>query len=494
MMIRPFLYDFKRTITSKTVLILVAVVLLISLAIIPFTNRGFINNTTLVQPGILYYWDSAGSHFPHFLIYTYNQYGDPVSGVPVDILLSTFPPTVMNYTQTGVTNSSGLVFITVSAPRGAYRMQVTERFPNGQSSFGTEISGASTGLVQSVSNAAFSTVVDKSNSSRNDVQIFYAGANMTVLNGYRIYYKVVNASFYSPPNLGPFSRSNMTLIDTLSGYHKIYDPAIPAGFNQTAQVWFELFAPNNNTAAKYNYFSLFQLRPQGTPFTPTVLTNLAALFFSTILSFFFPLMAIVASYSSYGKDRLTGVLESVLARPVSRRGLALSRFLSTLLALSLAAIACVGLVDLVLNSIGGSLLSSTYVMAIMAALVVEVAAFTGLVFLLSHLVKSTGLLLGISIGLFVVLDFFWSLIILLLTIVLGGTSGSSVAIQAAIISYFANPAQFINLVNAYVFQSFSSVSVQGSAYGLTLPNIVVAGLLWAIVPFVLFLYLAIRRD
>ncbi len=38
MIIRPFLYDFKRTITSKTVLILVAIVLLISLAMEDITS------------------------------------------------------------------------------------------------------------------------------------------------------------------------------------------------------------------------------------------------------------------------------------------------------------------------------------------------------------------------------------------------------------------------------------------------------------------------
>jgi ABC-2 type transport system permease protein len=225
-----------------------------------------------------------------------------------------------------------------------------------------------------------------------------------------------------------------------------------------------------------------------------VVTNAAAFFFSGVLGFFIPLMTIIGSYSSYGKDRLTGVLESVLSRPITRRGLAMSRFLSTLSAFSIAVVASVGVVDLVLNSVAGSFLPQDYALAIIAGLVVEVAAFTGLIFLLSHLVKSTGLLLGLSIGLFVVLDFFWGLIIFLLTLLLGGAQGSFVGLQATYLSYYANPAQFLNLVNAYVLQSSLGGFVSPSSYGVTLPAIVFDGVLWAVAPFIIFLYLAVKRD
>jgi hypothetical protein len=117
-----------------------------------------------------------------------------------------------------------------------------------------------------------------------------------------------------------------------------------------------------------------------------------------------------------------------------------------------------------------------------------------LIFLLSHLVKSTGLLLGISIGLFVVLDFFWGLIVIALTLLLGGAQGSFVALQATYLSYYANPAQFLNLVNAYVLQSSLGGFVSPSSYGVTLPAIVLDGVLWAVAPFIIFLYLAVKRD
>jgi ABC-type transport system involved in multi-copper enzyme maturation permease subunit len=127
-------------------------------------------------------------------------------------------------------------------------------------------------------------------------------------------------------------------------------------------------------------------------------------------------------------------------------------------------------------------------------MVVEVATFTGIIFLLSHLVKSTGALLGISIGMFVILDFLWSFIIFLVALLLGGTPGSAVGIEATLISYYANPAQFVQLVNTYTFQSVFGILIPSSSYGVTVPAIILDGILWAVVPFVLFLYLATRRD
>src|SRR3989441_1103147 len=400
MMIRPFLYDFKRTITSTSVLILIGIILLISLAIIPFTTP-IVSSFRGSASDILYYRDPGAYHF---IVFSSDQYGQPLQGTKISISLSG----VKTYANATTTNSEGYELITLGPPTGTYTLALKDQ---------------------------------------------------------------------------------MDFLGNLTDYRQVFDPAIPSGLSGTTGVWFELFAPNG-TAVSGTEIPVFGLRQQ--QFRPEA-TNIASSFFSTILSFFMPLAAILGAYSSYGKDRLTGVLESILARPISRRGLAISRFPSTLTALAVAAIVSVGLVDLVLNEVVGSVLPQDYALAIISGLVVEIAAFTGLVFLLSHLVKSTGVLLGISIVLFVVLDFFWGLIIFLLTLLLGGTSGSAVALEATLVSYYANPAQFLQLINVYVFQTSSGTALQSSNYGVTLPAIVLDGFLWAIVPFLAFMYLAVKR-
>ncbi len=125
MIIRPFLYDIKKTITSKTVLILVAIILLISLAIIPLTSiRSSGSENNLFEAPILYYHDpNLGSY--HYLAYFSNRYGDPISGVTVTVILQG----PQNYTKTVVTNSSGLAFIAISAPNASYYVTLKEEIP-----------------------------------------------------------------------------------------------------------------------------------------------------------------------------------------------------------------------------------------------------------------------------------------------------------------------------------------------------------------------------
>ncbi len=489
MIIRPFLYDLRRTITSKTLLILVGIILLISLTVIPLATIRSSGSVGLGQAPVLYYHDVGY----HFLSYISNQYGDPISGVTLSVTLA---GTSQNYTGSAVTDSSGLANVAIpNAPTGSYVATVKEVIGGGEAGLTSNLQDAGPGVVQSFGSSfntrTISMVTDKYNASKREVQVFYVGAYGAVPTSYSLYYKPINSSgiqYYNKPY--PFNESQMTFLGSLSDYHEIFDPSLPANLNPNGMVWFELFA-QNKTAVSWNEFSPSELRQ---PRQPVVVSSIASFFFSGILAFFVPLMAIIGSYSSYGKDRLTGVLESVLARPVSRRGLAVSRFLSTVTAFSVAVVVSVGVVDLLLNSFGGSFLSQDYALAIAGGLIVEVAAFAGLIFLLSHLVKSTGALLGISIGLFVILDFFWSLIIFLLTSLLGATQGSAVSIQVTLLSYYANPAEFISLINTYVLQSASGVIIPSSSYGVTLPAIVLDGILWAVAPFILFLYLAVKRD
>ncbi len=488
MIIRPFLYDIKRTITSKTVLILVAIVLLTSLAIIPLTSIGSTRpQNNLFQAPILYYHD-VNLEVYHYLAYFSNRYGDPISGVTFTVILQG----QQNYTKTIVTNSSGLAFVAISAPNASYSVTLNEEMAG--ETFSTtlpptaSIKTTTPGAVLALSGQVISTVVDKYNASKSDIQVFYSGDYGVVPSSYSLYYKIVANPFYCSGSC--LTEANMTKLGDVNNYRQVFDPPIPSGLSDSDEVFFVLFN-QTGAAVQSSNFGLVQLRE---PRQPIMETSIASFFFSTILGLVIPLMAIIGSYSSYGKDRLTAVLESVLARPVTRLGLATSRFLSTVVAFTIASALAVGVVDLLLNSIGGSFLDQSYVLAIIAGLIVEVAAFTGLIFLLSHLLKSTGALLGISIILFIVLDFFWGLIILLLTRVLGGTPGSAVELQSTIYFDFVNPAQFLAVINVYMFGTLNGIPIQSSDYGVTLPTIVLDGLVWVLAPLMTFLYLAVKRD
>ncbi|MHB8565607.1 MAG: ABC transporter permease [Nitrososphaerales archaeon] len=223
-------------------------------------------------------------------------------------------------------------------------------------------------------------------------------------------------------------------------------------------------------------------------------TNLASGFFAGTMGLFVPLVAIIGAYSSYGKDRISGVLESVLCRPVTRQSLSLSRYISTVLGLSAATIISIMVVYLALGYFDGSYLNVGFLAATFGGLFVEITAFVALIFLISHLVKTTGELFGVSIGLYLAFGFFWSLLILALNNAIHAIPGSALSIQVEIICDFFNPTQYVTLVYSFLTQSLSSVPIETSLYGLTLTSLVSAGLLWITIPLFVFLRSASKRD
>jgi len=210
-------------------------------------------------------------------------------------------------------------------------------------------------------------------------------------------------------------------------------------------------------------------------------------------------MAVLTSYNAYAKDKITGVLESVLSKPISRKGLSTSRYLSTSLALSAAVAVTVILVvvfdQLLVGSVAGLGEFAGYTFL---SLAVEAAAFVGIVMLLSHLLRSSGALIGIAITLWLLLDLFWGIVIFGISSALGYDSNSVGNLAVTIQSSFFNPAQFYFLTGSYLSRSINIggivTSVIPEAYGLTSFTLVLTGLFWVIVPFAIFLRLANNRD
>ena len=76
--------------------------------------------------------------------------------------------------------------------------------------------------------------------------------------------------------------------------------------------------------------------------------------------------------------------------------------------------------------------------------------------LLSHLVRSSGVLIGLGVGLFVVIGFFQGLFITLLASMLGMSDGSVGYYQVSVALQFINPAQFVSLVDTYLTGTYST--------------------------------------
>ncbi len=503
-MTNALLYDFRRTLTSKSVIITVAVMVLISLAIIPAVSivPSLIGGQP--QPTVVGYYDSNGYHF---IVYGTNQFGQGVSGYATDLNL-TYSGKV--YAGSGTTNSSGFASITVNAPPNPnYTLGLTVTYPGGTQTTGTggympflqygkngTTSVAAGEVVQIFGGGVIGTVPDSKNSSEADIRVFYTAPFGQTPANYAAYYKVINGT-NGAVNVKStlYNESEMQFLGTLTGYVTTFPPpTIPSGYTASSYFIFQLFYPNGTAIQTGGPQIIFasQLYAQQTPAIQT--TNIVSQFFSSILSIFIPIVAIIGSYNSYGKDRVNGVLESVLSRPVTRRGLSISRFFSTYLAMAVAVAIAIAVIDGLVYYFGHTFVDATFLAAATAGFLVELAAFVGIMFFLSHLVKSSGVLIGIGIGLFLVLDFFWGLIALLIAEAIHVGPGSEVYYEISVAMQFANPAQFVSLVTTYLTNQSGFGPITPSQYGITIPSIVGAALLWIAIPFAIYLYLATHRD
>ena len=502
----PLFYDFRRTLTSKSVLITIAVLILISFAVIPNLTAiggGFVGNSN-PSPSVVGYYENSAYHF---IMYASNQFGQGVSGYTANLNLSV--PAGQLYRGSGTTNSSGFATFSIAAPQnGNYTLNATIIFPGGTQ---TESSGGFTPFLQFNKNGTQSpvpagnvvsilggsngigTITDNTNSSRSDVRVFYVAPFGQVPSNYALYYKLVNSTGGSVGLPNPlYNQSQMQLLGTLTGYVNTFPPpTVPAGYTPNSYFVFELFYPNG-TVIQPQLLFVSQLYAPAAP--PIQTTNLVSLFFAEIFAIFIPLVAIIGSYNSYGKDRVTGVLESVLSRPVTRRGLSISRYLSTFAGMAVAIIIAIGVLDGIVYHFGHTFVDSTILLVSTGAFLVELAAFVGIMMFLAHLVKSSGALIGIGIGLFILMDFFWSLIAVGIAAATHIGFGTPAYNQITISLQFANPAQFVSLVLTYLTSSTSGLLVTPSQYGITIPSLVAAGVLWIVIPFAIYLYLATKRD
>jgi ABC-type transport system involved in multi-copper enzyme maturation permease subunit len=154
-------------------------------------------------------------------------------------------------------------------------------------------------------------------------------------------------------------------------------------------------------------------------------------------------------------------------------------------------------VDLIFHYYLTIYFSTTFLLDIIWTYMIEGVTFLAIVYLISHLVKSQGALLGASIGLFVVLDLFWQIIPAAILAAFGISSGTSEYVSTTIILDYISPAGYSSLIQALLTNhlgTFVTQTINAGAFGISSISLLIAGLLWMVVPFVAAYLLAVRRD
>lgn len=151
------------------------------------------------------------------------------------------------------------------------------------------------------------------------------------------------------------------------------------------------------------------------------------------LSFIVSLAGALIGYMSYARDRLNGCLDAVLALPITRTRLVLSRYSGALAVSSMGAVAGGVIFCLSLSKAAGVALPSSVWLAIAAAFVAQALAFVGLSFFGAHIIRSSPLLLVMLILLVILFTVLWTPVVSSAA----SLAGSSVGPMSPIL---ANPA------------------------------------------------------
>ncbi len=428
-------------------------------------------------------WEYATASGYNFLGYAFDVHGAPVAGVNYSVTLS-----VGNGTYNGgaLTNSSGYAVFDIEAPTDSgATMQASATFPGQQQGQGwttqsqlqpysNQISGPQT--LWGTSGVA---IVNPSNKTSLEMAILQLGPNGAKPANLGVYYKYV-ATVPSQQEVQQMTESQMQLLGHLSGILTIL-PMPPAAPNNTKSMITGIFTPDGELVS-----DSFGTPPQVTVPSQSITLVTALL---PNLVFVTPIVGLLAAFGAYSAQRASGVLDSILTRPVSRRGLAVSRYLSVLISLAGASVVTVSVMAAMCLVWVGIVITPLNLLALVLGVFVEVAAFAGIVFVFSRVLRSSAKILGVAFMVYILTTF----VPLLFRI-----PGSAMAVYNVV-----NPAHYVAYVQSYM----SNINVVGSlssgealthlnpaSIGLTLPVLFAVAALWIVLPFGAFLYLSVKRD
>ena len=535
-MMKPIFYEIRRVITSKSALVIL-VLMIVFPALIAVSAASRNSSITLSVNSEAYGWGSNGTYNATVLLF--NNYGSPVSGAAVsyyvggkNITVDTNAHGFANSTFRNITrNELGIT----SPNQTGYGLNYSYR---GGSQLGLPPGDMQVAVYQNQTNPYFTNnilrtygpsgaVNDTFSNSRYSFNTFSV-QNSPQLTGILLTYNAAEIAksppvylYYLPlqnttnqfietgsvtyssgmknaPSPANYNESQMKLYSeyTSSPMIDIIPSNLTVHTNTTAYA-FELFSSNGTELAWIELQLLISYSPSG----------VSQIFFTTdlpLLSFFVPLIATVSAYQTFGKDRASGAIASVIVRPISRRTLMASRFVSNVVSVTGASALALGITSLIYEHYLGIYIPASALILSLWSLLVMTGAFVGIVYLASMFLKSSGQIIGTSIGLFVVLVLLWVFPLPIIPLMISsflfrqpiGTFGYASSIIGL---YYVSPAGFSSLTSYLSGSTVSGAFLIGGAYtakqlGITLVSVVAAGLAWILVPFLLALIRFTRGD
>ncbi len=495
-----FLYDIKRTLFGKFTIIMIVLVVLLSFGLaysVVSSSPASSAPPSAVATVIPYIYPTHGG----FMVvdYAVNGYGKPVSGLSINSSVSNYSYSgklEVPHQLNGITDSKGFVSFYYKTtdesvnssyyPRYVYGKVEKGELPGiayffggvgavgfipGEPGFGNSNSTMS---LRS-SNYVFIVPVKTPNSDLpNSFLIYFAGPNSTHPPNMKVYYNVSSNSLYTYSSAR--SPNNMTYYKTISGTN---NTVVTLPINSTALNNYTNIMIVSTNGSRMSYNSVF--------YSVTTPSSMVNSIIQTPFEFLIPILGIFSAYFYYGKDKVSGVLDSIIVRPVTKGRIFFSRFLASAFSFFVALILSLALIDFLVYRFTYTALSSTSFFGIFLGYFAVALAYAGIIYLVSQFTRSQGAILGLGIGmLFLFIPLIWEtivgFIVSLLNINLAVAGSYNWILSLSSIS----PSFIPTLVTYFRTGLYSSY--------VTIYSLILIGIVWACVPGVISFFMARNRD
>ncbi len=206
----------------------------------------------------------------------------------------------------------------------------------------------------------------------------------------------------------------------------------------------------------------------------------------SLMSIFYPIIAIAMSYDAVAKERLQGSLELLLARPATRSGVAIGKFLGSFLSVGLPMLGVLVGSIVGIAVVEGQWPEATFATAFVVATLGLIAIYVLIMQIFSTLARSAGTTILAAIGVWLVFSFLWSLVILAVQTAFHIETATPGYFTLAVATELFNPNQLYTLT-VTTFMPASLVGLFGTSGGGSIPDWTgpVAMIVWIVVLLVL---------
>ena len=176
-----------------------------------------------------------------------------------------------------------------------------------------------------------------------------------------------------------------------------------------------------------------------------------------LMNLFAPIIAIAMSYDAVAKERMQGSLELLLARPASRTGIAVGKFLGSFLSVGLPMLGVLLGALVGVAGVSGRWPDATFAAAFVIGTLGLIAAYVLIMQIFSTLARSAGTAILSALVVWIVFNIAWSLVFLAVETAFHIEGGTPAAFALSTATALFNP----NLVYSLFVTTFMPASVLG---------------------------------